>query len=602
MLSLFGCLVFRRFVLPDTASAWRPTVRRIGLVSAWLALVFGTAWLWQVSAAIAHTQTVAATFGAVLEVVRYTSFGNLVCLRLGLLAGVLVLLPRQPVASPVALVASGFAVALQPLLGHVGALSGATRPALIAIEVAHLLAAGAWFGGLLPLLLCVLRAPPLLAATLCERFTPVGLVAVGTIAMTALPQAGELVGGLAGLAGTDYGHLALLKLGLFAVALGLACANRLVLTTRLDPARPGSASAARRWLIGSIANEAVAVLCVIFAAAAMASAPPGEHVQPVWPFAWRPSAAAWDEPELRGELIRLLIAAAAGVVLIGISLALRRLQILAVGLAVIVAAPFAPSAGLLLVEAYPTSYAHSTTGFSVDAIVHGQKLFGQFCAACHAAQDGTGGVADLTAPHIWGHLDGELFWWVSNGINGPEGAALMPGFGPVLSAADLWALIDFIHARNVGWQVAATGRWSPAIPAPSTPLGCDGSNAEEVSDLANRVLIVVADGDSEVGVPAKSGDASSPGTITLRLSRNDMVLPADGECVAADAEAWEAWRVLAGVGPEQFAFYRAIVDGQGWLRAWLPPGSGAEQELIAVRDAREHPIAVAAPAGGGHHH
>jgi putative copper export protein/mono/diheme cytochrome c family protein len=594
-LSLFGCLVFRIFVVrqgPPPESLPVNGLNRIGWVSGCVALLAGAAWLVAVAATMAGADSLSALFNAVWEVTLHTDFGNYAGARLLLLAGVLMLLAwQQPSARLVALLATAAALALQPMIGHIGA-SGI--PVLILVEMAHLLAAGAWVGGLLPLLVCVMRMPASSAAALCERFTPVGLVAVGTIAVTALPQAGELIGGLPQLFGTQYGHMALVKLGLFALALSLACLNRLVLTTRLGPPAP----AARRWLIVSISIEVAAVSCVVLAASAMASSPPAAHVQPVWPFAWRPSLDTWQEPELRGELVRLFAAATVGVALIVISHLIRRFRIVALGLAAIIVAPFAPSAKLLLVEAYPTSYMRSPTGFSVDAIARGQTLFGERCATCHDPKIGTGSGADLTAPHLWEHLDGELFWWITDGVTDPEGAALMPRFGSVLPGDDRWALIDFIRARNVGRQAAATGKWSPPVPAPSTPLSCADGDADSLADLAANVLIVVMEG----GPSADTSAGIAPGEVTIRIARGSEEQPKKGECVAVAPTAWEAWRVLAGVAADQFAGYRAIVDGQGWLRAWLPPSTAPEMVFAAVRDAREHPIAAGARPGGGHHH
>ena len=310
--------------------------------------------------------------------------------------------------------------------------------------------------------------------------------------------------------------------------------------------------------------------------------------------------------------MRLLIAATAGLALIGVSLGLRRFRLLAAGLAVIVVAPFAPALDLLLVEAFPTSYAQSTTGFSVDSIAQGETLFVEHCSVCHDRREGTGGPVDLMAPHIWGHLDGELFWRVTNGITDPKGAALMPAFGSVLSDSDVWALIDFIHARNVGVQARTTGKWLPPVPAPATPLDCDGSEADSLADLGH-VLLVVADGAPAHADPARIGPESIsgsarigpeniPGAETIRLASTAAAVPEEGACVTAAPGAWEAWRVLSGVTPDRFGGYQAIVDSRGWLRAWLPPGSSREQVLAAVRDARDHPIAIRAGATGGHHH
>jgi putative copper export protein/mono/diheme cytochrome c family protein len=596
MLALFGCMVFQILVVPNNSTTEQSdlplrSVTRIACASAWLALISGAVWLVAVSAAIAGADNIRAVLDSIPAIVRHTNFGNVVCLRLLLLAAVLPLLNRyQRTPRAAALIVSAAALGLQPLLGHIGASQGSTRAVLIPIEIAHLLAAGAWAGALLPLLLCVMRAPPSLAVMLCERFTPVGLVAVGTITVTALPQAGELIGGLPGLFGTQYGHFALIKLGLFCLALGLACVNRLLLTVRL------ATGASRRRLIISISVEAVAVLCVVLAASAMASSPPAAHIQPVWPFPWRPSTVAWEEPELRNELLRLLIVTALGLALIGGSLAIRRFRGIACVVALIAISPFAPSLTLLLVEAFPTSYAHSTTGFSVNAIVRGETLFTQQCAVCHDPRIGSGGAADLTAPHIWGHSDGDLFWWISNGVTDPEGAALMPGFGLLFSEDDRWALLDFIHARNVGAQVQASGKWSPSVSAPATPLNCEGDDGASLADLTHE-LLVVADTAPPVATVLKI-----PGAETIRLVHDSATTPGEGACVTSSPAAWEAWRVLSGVAPDQFGGYVAVVDSLGWLRAWLPPGSIENAIQAVLRDANDHPIAVGTRSVVAHHH
>jgi mono/diheme cytochrome c family protein len=56
--------------------------------------------------------------------------------------------------------------------------------------------------------------------------------------------------------------------------------------------------------------------------------------------------------------------------------------------------------------------------------------------------------ADLTAPHLWDHSEGELYWWISHGMPGPDGAPVMPGFAATLTPMARWELIDFLHANN----------------------------------------------------------------------------------------------------------------------------------------------------------
>ena len=186
------------------------------------------------------------------------------------------------------------ALAVQPLLGHAGAIGGSVGAELIGSEVLHLLAAGAWLGGLLPLFIAVGVLPhDAAAAAACRNFTPIGLAAVLLLAGTAVVQVAAFMGGLPGLFGTGYGHVALVKLGLFVVLLALAALNRLVLTERLAGAL-GHAAAMRL----SIAAEMVLGALVVITAGFLASRTPGTHEQPVWPFAWRPSLAAFGDPRM----------------------------------------------------------------------------------------------------------------------------------------------------------------------------------------------------------------------------------------------------------------------------------------------------------------
>ena len=174
------------------------------------------------------------------------------------------------------------------MLGHAGAIGGSVGATLIISEIIHLLAAGAWLGGLLPLFITIGSLPHGAAATACRNFTPVGLSAVLLLGGTAVVQVAEFMGGLPGLFGTAYGQIALAKLALFIVLLTLAALNRLALTERLAET---TCNAARRLMRTSIALEAVLGTLVVILAGFLASRTPATHEQPVWPFAWRPSLA-----------------------------------------------------------------------------------------------------------------------------------------------------------------------------------------------------------------------------------------------------------------------------------------------------------------------
>ncbi len=94
------------------------------------------------------------------------------------------------------------------------------------------------------------------------------------------------MGGLPGLFGTAYGHVALVKLGLFVLLSPLAAINRRVFTERM--AQGGSRSHMRVSIAGEMALGALVVIVAAF----LSSLTPGTHEEPVWPFHWRPSLSA----------------------------------------------------------------------------------------------------------------------------------------------------------------------------------------------------------------------------------------------------------------------------------------------------------------------
>ena len=130
------------------------------------------------------------TLHAVPTVALRTQFGHWLLLRLMLLIAVLPLLWRAGIASHRI---GGAALAVQPLLGHAGAMGGSAGTQLIVSEALHLLAAGAWLGGLLPLFLAIGRLPHEAAATTCHGFTPIGLASVLLLAGTAVLQIAALM-------------------------------------------------------------------------------------------------------------------------------------------------------------------------------------------------------------------------------------------------------------------------------------------------------------------------------------------------------------------------------------------------------------------------
>jgi putative copper export protein/mono/diheme cytochrome c family protein len=563
-LSLAGALGFRLLV----ASYPLTRVVRPSLV---VALLGGLAWLVLQSAAIAGADTVLDTLAAIVPVVQDTHFGHVLLLRLVLLlaAGVLAWRGEGKVRLILAALIAGIAVMLQAALGHAAA-SG--DPVLEASLAVHLLAASLWLGGLVPLWLA-LRAPG--GETAARRFSLLGIVAVGAIAATAFEQGAALFGGVAGMVGTPYGRTALVKLALFSALLVLAATNRLILTPALEQSR-----IATRRMQASVVAEVALGMMVILAASTLASLPPGVHEQPVWPFPARLSLNAFADPDLAREATLGLCMLALGLALVGFAFVRRRLRLPVFVLGAGLAAFSVPHLDLLLVPAYPTSFYTSPTGFDAVGIAHGADLFAQNCAGCHRGDGrGDGPLADLTAAHLWDHADGELFWWLTHGMESPRGGLSMPGFGGKLNDDQIWALIDFIRAHNAGLALDAGGTWPHPVQAPGLVADCGDGRMLVLADLRGQVVRIV------VGPPEPS-----PLLPTIFL---DPAPPKADACVATAPEIRTAYAVVAGVAPDALAGMSFLVDANGWLRERLLPGSTAPTFSAAVKRLTDQPLPAA---------
>jgi putative copper export protein/Cu/Ag efflux protein CusF len=307
VLSAFGIALFRVAVAPEDVRASGALLLAALRASLFAALVLALFWLPVEAAGMAGVRSLAGGAAATTVVLFQTHFGIALLLRLValLLAFMSVRARGGLMLNGLSAAAAGAALALQAAMGHAAA---ATDLALPVAEVLHLLAAGAWLGGLLPLLLLLRHARPAAAAAAARRFSLLGLVAVVTLLCTAVVQSGELIGGLAGFAGTTYGRIALAKLGLFAILLCLAGINRYEFTPNLEGA-VGHAYAAR--LACSIMAEMALGLAVVLLAGYLATEAPAIHEMPLWPFSLRPEWRAFPAAAASQEAMIACVAVAA---------------------------------------------------------------------------------------------------------------------------------------------------------------------------------------------------------------------------------------------------------------------------------------------------
>ena len=605
LISLFGTLLFILLILGSETCAAGRRLRRLAWISTAAALFLGLGWLIAEAAAIADAASFASALAASPVVAFQTQYGRWFVLRCVLLVIVLALPLGRRTGLVAALVLAGAALGAQPMLGHAGAMGGMVGAELVGSELLHLLAAGAWLGGLLPLFIVIEMLPNEAAASACRSFTPIGLASVLLLAGTAVVQVTVLVGGLPGLLGTEYGHVAMVKLGLFLMLLFLAALNRFAFTERLA----GSASHSRRRLQVSIAIEMLLGIGVVVAAGLLASLTPGTHEQPVWPLPWQPSLAALAEPPLRRQVAVAGTATAAACAAVACGLIWRRIRLYLFGASVVLLAFAIPRLRPLFIDAYPTSFFTSPTEFSATAIARGARLFAADCDGCHGVVSPGNGVlaratpflpADLTAAHFQTHSDGDLYWFIAHGFTAADGITMMPGFANKLSSEAIWNLIDYLRARYAGAAMRQNGRWSAPVAMPQFDGLCAGGRNIDRDDLHGRAVHLIALGNGSL-----AGTLPRINAITVLVAPNNPPEPRDDLCVSVEPQLWPALAIILGSSSDDLAGAQILVDQNGWLRAAWRPGEQddwRDARVLAERlqEILAHPLTVSAPPG--HHH
>lgn len=186
----------------------RPSLAYWSVLAAALSML---GWLVLEAVAITDAESAGEAVTAIPSVIRDTSFGNILAAQaLALLGIAAALMIERPASHFGAMGLAGMAVVLQAGHSHAYAMAHGLSLLLLS-QVMHLLAAGAWLGGLVPLLLFVREAPSNTSATAAQRFSALGVSCVLVLAATATFQGWALAGGLWGLVGTAYGWVLLTK-------------------------------------------------------------------------------------------------------------------------------------------------------------------------------------------------------------------------------------------------------------------------------------------------------------------------------------------------------------------------------------------------------
>ena len=613
-----------------TALAWDARVLRWARRLVAAVLLSGLATLAYQAAVATGRPAAALEPGAWLALLGRSRFGTVWLVRHGvllLLAALLLLREREESTADwlafrgqAALLAMTGAAAMA-WAGHAAAVEpGGFTIALL--DAVHLLAAGAWFGSLLPLA-ALLRAGAAesgadarpFAVLAVRAFSRMALAVMVIVVVTGLCNTWVQVGSLPALLGTTYGRLLLAKVALLIPILALAQSNRLWLP-RLsgDGATVGRPAMTR--LGRFVAVEAALAVLILLLTSALSISPPAAHDPIRWPFSQRYS---WEvAASLPGGATQVLIGAQIaflGLLALVVGLMVRSWRVLLVGAG---AAALVLGLSLALppmtVDAYPTTYRRSSVPYQAVSVANGAALFRTDCATCHGAGgrgDGPGGAglprppADLTAPHTAQHTAGDMFWWLTHGI--PAGG--MPPFGSVLTEEERWDLINFIRALAAGEQarqmtalVQPNRAW---LVAPDFPIAVGPAPPRALKDLRDRWMVLLVlftlpesrprlvqlmeayNTIQSLGTEIVAVPLGEPDQIIRRLGgRPPILFPVitDGA-----AEIATTYALLGrGLTPRSLSPRAAppvhaefLLDRQGYIRArWLPGSPGAGWDAL----------------------
>jgi putative copper resistance protein D len=210
-----------------------------------------------------------------------TGFGKVWVLRFVLVAAILIIafgtdaLFRRNFPSAVVAFLAALLLVSQAWIGHAAAASGTEAGLVILGYALHVLGAGAWLGGLVPLWLLLRErrgyrdADELYIDAALHRFSRLATIAIGMILAGGVLNLAARWHSLDALLASTWGQLLIVKVVLFGVLLAFAIQNRFVLMPRLI-----IDTWARTRLVRNVLIEQLGAIAILGAASLLGLAAP----------------------------------------------------------------------------------------------------------------------------------------------------------------------------------------------------------------------------------------------------------------------------------------------------------------------------------------
>ena len=224
-LTLFGTLLWSLYAPPASR---RPISRGVLVGLAAIALASGAVCAALVFRRIAGEPSV--DLALLRRMLLETGFGRAFLAQAALALALIAVLLSAPTGRWVHAAVGAALVGGLAFIGHATGGHGVAGAARIGGQIAHLLAAGAWLGGLPALFASLRGADAEVAARAAERFSVVGIVAVTIILATGAVNTALMLGASAAFQRTLYFEVLVVKLALVAGMIVVAAANRSFIT------------------------------------------------------------------------------------------------------------------------------------------------------------------------------------------------------------------------------------------------------------------------------------------------------------------------------------------------------------------------------------